>query len=86
MLKLNILCQQNDSSALFLTNNLKKNFFKTIYNPLVLKLFLFQFYLRCYSSFTPDNCYMYLSFSLFYFINIFIVNVFLYELKKVILN
>ena len=36
----------------------------------------------CYSSFTPDDCYMYLSFTLFHFINMSIVNVFLYEYKK----
>ena len=45
-------------------------------------MFLFEFYLSCYSSFTLDNCYMYLSFSLFHFINMSVVNAFLYEQKQ----
>ena len=49
---------------------------------LVFQLFLFQFNLRSYSSFTRDDCYMYLSFTLFYFCNMSIVNVLIYEQKK----
>ena len=49
-----------------------------MYNPLDLKLFLL-FYLRCYSSVTPDDSFMYLSFNLFHFVNISIVNMLMNE-------
>ena len=53
-----------------------------MYKTLVLLLFLFQFCLRYCSSFTPDDCLMYLSSSLFYFVSISVSNVFMYVQKK----
>ena len=50
-----------------------------MYNPLDLKLFLFLFYPRCYSSVTPDDSFVYLSFSLLHFLNISIVNMLMNE-------
>ena len=53
-------------------------------------MFLFQFYFRYYSSFAADGCYMYLSFSIFYFINVYCkfviclcMNKKIYKIKKV---
>ena len=53
-----------------------------MYNTSVLSLFLFSFYLKCCSSITRDDCFMCHSFSLFHFINMFIVTVVMYEWKK----
>ena len=54
-----------------------------MYNAFVLHLLVFYFDVRCYSSFTHDDRFMYVSFSP-YFINMSILNALIYELVLVL--